>query len=671
MRIDGPQITGSFNLNGDTIGDLDTLVTTSSLNTYTSSMDTTMGHVNTATHSLNTFTSSATTRLNSIETSSGSLNSYTSSNTTNINAIHTSTGSLNTFTSSATSRLSSIETSTGSLNTFTSSATTRLDNIEGVSGSYATTGSNQFKNDQVITGSLTVTGFIETQELRTTYISSSILYRSGSTKFGDELSDTHAFTGSMLISGSVTTTGNVGIGGQIVLNTSNNQIRSGNELRFYRPDNAIYTQLYDGGGANGFVIDNRNGDGFSLQSVGTNQLRISSTGAATFSSSVTASGSKSQFVANGGNSAGAGISLNTTLTTNPTLRRNWGIFTEDQIEGDFAIKCSTSAGGEAGVGNTRLAILSNGNVGISTTNPVKTLEVRGTLAISNSSSSYWYIDRDDSDGRFKILTDTDNERLSITTEGYLGTTVTSTTISSGDLLGVLSFISKDASTYSSGGITNIRSYATSTYNTGNVAGDLRFYVSNGLQNITGTYLFGTEAMRINSDGVVRIANLTSNGLVGTDSSGNLRVVNSEYTEIATGTITYSMNSGSPWGINNSFPGTIRNYEDEGMAGSAGVATSSNLGRGVTFDLGSAKAVRKIVERGYNTKNLNQIIAQYSTDNSNWTDIYVYNHVYGNTQKDMEFNPTGAISARYWRWFIHSWTEREVQNYYTYESIIYT
>ena len=132
-----------------------------------------------------------------------------------------------------------------------------------------------------------------------------------------------------------------------------------------------------------------------------------------------------------------------------------------------------------------------------------------------------------------------------------------------------------------------------------------------------------------------------------------------------------MNSGSPWGINNSFPGTIRNYEDEGMAGSAGVATSSNLGRGVTFDLGSAKAVRKIVERGYSTKNLNQIIAQYSTDNSNWTDLYVYNHVYGNTQKDMEFNPTGAISARYWRWFIHSWTEREVQNYYTYESIIYT
>jgi hypothetical protein len=65
----------------------------------------------------------------------------------------------------------------------------------------------QFGNSVTMTGSLIVTGFIETQELRTTYISSSILYRSGSTKFGDELSDTHAFTGSLLISGSVTTVG--------------------------------------------------------------------------------------------------------------------------------------------------------------------------------------------------------------------------------------------------------------------------------------------------------------------------------------------------------------------------------------------------------------------------------------------------------------------------------
>jgi hypothetical protein len=337
-----------------------------------------------------------------------------------------------------------------------------------------------------------------------------------------------------------------------------------------------------------------------------------------------------------------------------------------------------------------MTILPTGLIGMGTINPAsgRKLTVAGGAQFTyadNAGASFNIVPgatgQDGADFNLSYYTGTDYgpltftlaglERLRITSEGYLGTTVTSNTVSSGDLLGVLSFVSKDSSTYSSGGITNIRSYATSTYNTGNVAGDLRFYVSNGLQNTTASYLFGTEAMRINSDGVVRVLNLTSNGLTGTDSSGNLRTVISEYTEIATGSITYSNNSGSPWGINNSFPATIRNYDDDGMAGSAGVATSLNLGRGVTFDLGSAKAVRRIVERGYPTKNLNVIIAQYSTDNSNWTDIYVYNHIYGNTQKIMEFNPTGAISARYWRWFIHSWTEREVTNYYTYENIIYT
>ena len=45
MRIDGPQITGSFNLNGDTVADLDILVTTSSFNMMTASMATTGSNV--------------------------------------------------------------------------------------------------------------------------------------------------------------------------------------------------------------------------------------------------------------------------------------------------------------------------------------------------------------------------------------------------------------------------------------------------------------------------------------------------------------------------------------------------------------------------------------------------------------------------------------------------
>jgi hypothetical protein len=146
------------------------------------------------------------------------LGNLTLSGTTQ-NAISTShaasyllTSSFNTYSGTTDTVIGTLQTSTSSFNSFTSSTNTRLNSIEGVSGSYATTGSNQFKNDQVITGSLTVTGFIEAQELRTTYISSSILYRSGSTKFGDELGDTHSFTGSLTVNGSLTATGNVGIG---------------------------------------------------------------------------------------------------------------------------------------------------------------------------------------------------------------------------------------------------------------------------------------------------------------------------------------------------------------------------------------------------------------------------------------------------------------------------
>jgi hypothetical protein len=144
MRIDGPQITGSFSLNGDGIQDLGSLVTTSSLNTYTSSTDIKIGTIESTTHSLNSFTSSATTRLNS---------------------------------------------------------------IEGVTGSYATTGSNQFDGSQAITGSLTVTGDIIAQTLNVQQVTSSVLYSSGSNIFGNSLSNTHQFTGSLSVTGSLSLNG--------------------------------------------------------------------------------------------------------------------------------------------------------------------------------------------------------------------------------------------------------------------------------------------------------------------------------------------------------------------------------------------------------------------------------------------------------------------------------
>ena len=325
MRIDGPQITGSFNLNGDTVGDLNVFATTGSLNSFTSSSTTKLS-------SLNSFTSSANSRLNSVEgvtgsyattgsnvfvgtqTSSGSIvpsvnNTYDlGSPTHQFRHVYISSGSLYVngtkvlgstaqelqITTDAGQSFKILESSsdtitlqsadgnitlatsgggdvimdptngviglkgtvtiytgnkitssdgnsiqfgngiavTGSIVSTTTSLVSGSSQISysGLSGvpsdiisgsgqlttlGIATTGSNTFN------GNLTVTGFIDTQELRTTYISSSILYRSGSTKFGDELTDTHSFTGSILISGSISVPGsNLVSGSSQVLNGS-------------------------------------------------------------------------------------------------------------------------------------------------------------------------------------------------------------------------------------------------------------------------------------------------------------------------------------------------------------------------------------------------------------------------------------------------------------------
>jgi hypothetical protein len=51
--------------------------------------------------------------------------------------------------------------------------------------------------DKTITGNLTVTGKVTAEEFHTEFISSSIIFSSGSTKFGDDSNDVHSFTGSL------------------------------------------------------------------------------------------------------------------------------------------------------------------------------------------------------------------------------------------------------------------------------------------------------------------------------------------------------------------------------------------------------------------------------------------------------------------------------------------
>tara|TARA_Y100001938_G_scaffold149867_1_gene238371 strand:- start:1384 stop:2700 length:1317 start_codon:yes stop_codon:yes gene_type:complete len=86
------------------------------------------------------------------------------------------------------------------------------------------------KGDISMSGDLTVTGKLTAEEFHTTYTSSSIVYSSGSTAFGDSTDDTHIFTGSLsgekhlTIAGDISASGNLllkqgaSTGGFIVLN---------------------------------------------------------------------------------------------------------------------------------------------------------------------------------------------------------------------------------------------------------------------------------------------------------------------------------------------------------------------------------------------------------------------------------------------------------------------
>ena len=66
------------------------------------------------------------------------------------------------------------------------------------------TGSFFNVGDATIDGNLTVTGTVTAQEMRTEFNNSSVVFESGSTKFGDTADDQHSFTGSLQVQGSVT-----------------------------------------------------------------------------------------------------------------------------------------------------------------------------------------------------------------------------------------------------------------------------------------------------------------------------------------------------------------------------------------------------------------------------------------------------------------------------------
>jgi len=68
-------------------------------------------------------------------------------------------------------------------------------------------GTTIISGSQLVTDELTVLGAINARQFNISVISSSVIYQSGSTKFGDTLDDTHSFTGSVNVTGSLLVNG--------------------------------------------------------------------------------------------------------------------------------------------------------------------------------------------------------------------------------------------------------------------------------------------------------------------------------------------------------------------------------------------------------------------------------------------------------------------------------
>ncbi len=136
--------------------------------------------------------SSFSTRVTRNEATGSSLTSASSSFSTRVSNLKSDSGSFSARITAATSSISALKTDSGSFST-------RLDNSEAsgalMNQDLKTSASPTFVN-------VTATGTMTAQEFHTEFVSASIVYRSGSTKFGDTIDDIHSFTGSINQSGS-------------------------------------------------------------------------------------------------------------------------------------------------------------------------------------------------------------------------------------------------------------------------------------------------------------------------------------------------------------------------------------------------------------------------------------------------------------------------------------
>ncbi len=246
----------------------------------------------------------------------------------------------------------------------------------------------------LINGNVVIRGTASVDVLITNYESSSIIYSSGSTKFGDTLDDTHEFTGSLFITGSTV---------------------------------SLQGGSFSGSGANLFNIPASGITGLNLSQIATGSISASvSLGTGSFT--VNSGSSNFLFVSSSGNVGIGTTTPSRLLHVNEGGTRLYQTFNpgvptlyvyHGRTENDSTVRFENGSGDNLYFGGNGLFVTGNTNIGSGTTLLGARLGVRGsgttssTTALlvqnSNASSSLAVLDN----GNIGIGTTTPAYRLSV------------------------------------------------------------------------------------------------------------------------------------------------------------------------------------------------------------------------------------------------------------------
>jgi len=211
-----------------------------------------------------------------------------------------------------------------------------------------------------------VLGMITAQQFNVTYVSSSVMYQSGSTKFGDDTGDKHAFTGSLNVSGGLVDIAKDGqsirIWAQNSANSSRIQLQSSGSNGLLGANSIIAIEGKDG--AENFLYSQPFSMAIGTATQKALHLAANSNVVMTITGSNVAIGTvnplgKLDVYRAAGLSGTAAIVISNGEAGGG---RNWSLSTEVINEGDFAICQSTTNGGTPApiAANTKLYINGGG-----------------------------------------------------------------------------------------------------------------------------------------------------------------------------------------------------------------------------------------------------------------------------------------------------------------------